>query len=943
MLRDTPQLISALMLYCGDEDDGVLSEHEVELALHLLCSIVCCHHRGECVLGCAMRGIVHDGEHSGDRRCTCVDHDPLGYRRSIREIVRTNNDVPLLLQTLQTRAEGNLNYSLAVRTLTVVSLFGLSRDTETKKLLTAMDVPSMLSQYWHGVMLKGASRERVQLFRSCSLELINTFTGQGLRMPSSLQPLRQHNPQALMVAQTTKIDYSSSELLMLISQHLKSVGLEQSAALVMKEGRGKGKIDPIPLNEKQKAIKALSDLPTRRTYSFVRKPSKLLVPPPSMPSRSSDSASKTATIQFTPKISAKRQHKRQEEQQQQQRNNIQKRSQEPSISEVPPPFSISEVPTSKNCQKGSSSPKKTKHTMISPRKLSQSHSQLDQSEQKQTKRRVTDPVILNAASLSTVSTSIPNLTPPTSLTAELTSRPRKMSQSKLQNKQTNKRGKAKSVARKARRKRARSHPIDTDDQPPLKMMRRSSVDTPQTRLLPATPKGLSASKRHLQSVHRTPASSLQKKLQLRKPKHTYAPDLQENKVTLDSIVKSFLREQHLQCSHPVSTLPTQTLEHHHKCPPCQPLSQPSLVSNLESRSNGIGLFPGHFRPNGTERRFLYGAYSPMESLMSEHGNLYCSSFLGNRHLLCGGERGIHIFKLANGTEFQPWSIMDNIESLSIIDKGPQSLLCGHSNARDVCVYGGFEPFIQNGDIDGLSTLSPVLTIVQADSGKLSSDGKILATMADTASLHDLQSGSLKVKYDLPSGLTVGRPFLDFSPENSLLLAGGLLFDIRSPHFIKRFDQVTRSVCGGVFHPNSLDVLVGSAVWDLRTLSVRAVYPALDGARFKFDSRGDALYAFNHPSDVLGNSHRLSLLTSTFRTIDAHTYNVLSTTDCEKSVFDVAVDRHNDLMATIESDFEGSSGGYARVLQVGRRLSEEEESSDESEDDEDIDEEQEPYI
>lgn len=87
----------------------------------------------------------------------------------------------------------------------------------------------------------------------------------------------------------------------------------------------------------------------------------------------------------------------------------------------------------------------------------------------------------------------------------------------------------------------------------------------------------------------------------------------------------------------------------------------------------------------------------------------------------------------------------------------------------------------------------------------------------------------------------------FSVDDHLVLNDGVVWDIRCPgsgsttrpvHKIDKFQDVV----SGVFHPNGLEIVVGSAVWDMRTWRLLHTVQALDKLEVTFSENAEVIYA-----------------------------------------------------------------------------------------------------
>ena len=93
--------------------------------------------------------------------------------------------------------------------------------------------------------------------------------------------------------------------------------------------------------------------------------------------------------------------------------------------------------------------------------------------------------------------------------------------------------------------------------------------------------------------------------------------------------------------------------------------------------------------------------------------------------------------------------------------------------------------------------------------------------------------------------TSGRsPNICFSPADvQTVLCEGVLWDLRGPTVIHRFDRLSNGGSFGAFHPNGNDVLIDGTVWDLRTHSLRTMMTGVEQCVFRFSANGDVIYAF----------------------------------------------------------------------------------------------------
>ena len=107
----------------------------------------------------------------------------------------------------------------------------------------------------------------------------------------------------------------------------------------------------------------------------------------------------------------------------------------------------------------------------------------------------------------------------------------------------------------------------------------------------------------------------------------------------------------------------------------------------------------------------------------------------------------------------------------------------------------------------------------------------------------------------------------FDPSDELVLNDGVLFDTRAGKEIKKLDKLNQNL-NGVFHPNGLEIVSNSEVWDLRTFHLLKTVPGLDQCSVKFTNNGDIIYAVALEQETDdGEKYE-----SAFKTFDARDYS-----------------------------------------------------------------------
>ncbi|XP_067023771.1 DDB1- and CUL4-associated factor 1-like [Acropora muricata] len=121
--------------------------------------------------------------------------------------------------------------------------------------------------------------------------------------------------------------------------------------------------------------------------------------------------------------------------------------------------------------------------------------------------------------------------------------------------------------------------------------------------------------------------------------------------TLDLIVMSYLREQHAQCSNPVSAGPPFSLLRPHKCP--EPKYRDNAPCNITLRLKRREAISRHGGVNGARfnRRFVYSRFKPLQ-IIRNGAMPYCATFRSDgKTILLGTDFGDVIeYNLMTGQE-----------------------------------------------------------------------------------------------------------------------------------------------------------------------------------------------------------------------------------------------------------------------------------------------------
>lgn len=91
---------------------------------------------------------------------------------------------------------------------------------------------------------------------------------------------------------------------------------------------------------------------------------------------------------------------------------------------------------------------------------------------------------------------------------------------------------------------------------------------------------------------------------------------------------------------------------------------------------------------------------------------------------------------------------------------------------------------------------------------------------------------------------------------------------RSGKEIRKLDKLNQTL-SGVFHPNGLEIISNTEVWDLRTFHLLKTVPGLDQCTVKFSNSGNIIYAVTMQEEEPDGEEKFE---SAFRTFDASDYS-----------------------------------------------------------------------
>ncbi|CAN9512112.1 unnamed protein product [Ophioblennius macclurei] len=464
---------------------------------------------------------------------------------------------------------------------------------------------------------------------------------------------------------------------------------------------------------------------------------------------------------------------------------------------------------------------------------------------------------------------------------------------------------------------------------------------------PHTPQGSHLAGRILfPQEQRTPPCSSGKKLCALKQKSDHGAFIQTPALkkqpelhlppppTLDSIITKYLREQHSRCHNPVTTCPPFSLFSPHRCP--EPRQRRQASPNFTVRLSSRSFDAKHPVNRGRlDRHLIFSRFRPAETYQDvdgdESGFTCCSFSACERFLILGTLTGhLRFYNMFSGEQEASHQCHTSAITNLQTSRDGKLLLTSASWGVPLSALWTME--------ESLSIKNSFADDHYVEFSKLSQD-RVIGTKDQIAHIYDIHTGQKTLTLnDQSLGNNYKRNRATFGPSDDLVLNDGVLWDLRTSQAVHKFDKFNTNI-SGVFHPNSLEVIINTEIWDVRTFHLLHTVPALDQCRLVFNSSGSIIYGAmlqaDDESDVMERRVK-SPFGSSFRTFDAADYKPIVTFDVKRDIFDLCTDSKDDCLAVIEDQDSLSLDTVCRLYHVGRQKLPEEGHEEDEDDDDDRD-------
>uniref|UniRef100_A0A182P1I9 DDB1- and CUL4-associated factor 1 n=1 Tax=Anopheles epiroticus TaxID=199890 RepID=A0A182P1I9_9DIPT len=397
-----------------------------------------------------------------------------------------------------------------------------------------------------------------------------------------------------------------------------------------------------------------------------------------------------------------------------------------------------------------------------------------------------------------------------------------------------------------------------------------------------------------------------------------------NNITLHSIITEYLTNQHALCKHPMSTCPPFDLFQPHKCPDPRPNRVSGFGNNFAARfyRRQTGFASRRF-----DRRLVHSNFSASRVLRTPEMD-YCFTSCdftpcGTR-LVIGSQAGeVKIFNLNDSNEEHSYTCHETSVSSTKVSKDGRLLLTTAIWRYPISALWNLEE----------NQISEKLVWDEEDYVEFANvtPDRVLATTNQIATIYDINTGQKVIKFEPAIANQYTKNRATFCPSDELILSDGVLWDVTSGKEIHKFDKLNQNI-SGVFHPNGLEIVENTEVWDLRTFHLLRTVPSLDQTHVKFSPQ-NVMYGLTLDKEDTELAETAAYQTS-FKVLDSYDYSSIATIDVKRNISDLAVNRYGSQIAVVENQ-----GGYnalqesvVRIYSVGRKKNI---GDDQDEDEEDM--------
>lgn len=334
-------------------------------------------------------------------------------------------------------------------------------------------------------------------------------------------------------------------------------------------------------------------------------------------------------------------------------------------------------------------------------------------------------------------------------------------------------------------------------------------------------------------------------------------------VTLDTIVTEYLKNQHALCKHPMSTCSQFDLFKPHKCPDPRPNKRSGLCLNFSDR-----LFrreAGFTYSKQLDRRLIHSHFNVTRTLRSQEAETFftCGDFTPcSSKLVLGCYTGdVKVFNINDSEE----EFSHGCHESGVIT-GLSMSRCGKFMITSTTWQPALSCLWAMGDREFINKLQ--LTDEEHCEFANMTPNWILGTKAEAATIYDLNTGKSVSTFKPSIFNQYTKNKATFCPTDELIWSDGVLWDVKGGIEIHKFDKLNQTI-SGVFHPNNLEVVSNTEVWDMRTFHLLRTVPSLDQCRVIFSPQ-NVIYAITAEQE--SRSEDGYPYESSYKVLDAYDYS-----------------------------------------------------------------------
>ncbi len=417
------------------------------------------------------------------------------------------------------------------------------------------------------------------------------------------------------------------------------------------------------------------------------------------------------------------------------------------------------------------------------------------------------------------------------------------------------------------------------------------------------------------------------------------------RITLPSIVSDYLSTQHSLCQNPMTTCPEFDLFVPHKCPDPRPRSSAPMnfATRFTRRSTAaaFGRTPfigGPLDGRKLDRKLVYSRFRPVrtfrmgdaetEEQASGHFTS-CAIMPDDSFVFAGTYQGdVKMFNAVTGVEEGSYACHESTVYHLQPSRSGELLLTSSSWRTPYSGLWSLGEFF-----DSRMTF---LEEEYVEFSRLSQD-KVIGTKREIATVYDLHTQQVVTELKSAGSNLYTKNRATFDPTDDLVLNDGVLYDMRAGKEVHKFDKLNQTL-SGVFHPNGLEVVSNSEVWDLRTFHLLKTVAGLDQCQVVFSNSGEIAYGIGLEQEDDEGEGKWD---SAFKTFDATDYSSIATIETRRSVLGLCSSQYDLQIAVVENAPLSNpmmEESVVRLYDVGRLRADEEDldgdDGDGNDDDED---------